>query len=462
MSKLPLYWIRSNNFGDALNPILYNFITGENPEWSEKPPKITAIGSIMSSANPRDTVWGTGCMFEDQHIACDNTTKFCAVRGPLTAKLLRDKGIDLPDDIPLGDPASLLPRFIPPSKIKTIGVAFLPHYSDYEKIYNLKKWVVPPIYPMANTVEIIDKITSMSYVVTSSLHGIVVAEAYGIPAVWVELSDNVAGNGFKFRDYYAITGRKVEPLNWKEKYDWREAAYIAADIEIPRQNADRLLESCPFKDEIFKFRDPSLSCQIPGINLFYDKYFPKKRGIFVEVGGNDGYTWSNTWHLAETGWRGIYYEPDLELSVRCINAHKRNNVTVIQKCVGSYNGEIKLYNGWGPTTNTYIAEKDLHDHGNSLSDYTMCPITTLNKSLEEEEDIRFDFDLLVIDVNGDEPLVLQGLDLDMWKPKMIIIATHKGHEKWDFNAQVVDRMLEHWYEEIWHDHINSIFIRRQI
>ena len=47
---------------------------------------------------------------------------------------------------------------------------------------------------------------------------------------------------------------------------------------------------------------PSPSCQIPHLNDFYQKYFGDlSHGTFVEVGGNDGYSWSNTWHLGRNG-----------------------------------------------------------------------------------------------------------------------------------------------------------------
>lgn len=244
---LPLYWIRSNNLGDALNPVLYHAITGYWPEFSEVSPKMLAIGSIMRQAAPHDIVWGTGCMYYDGALLCDQTTEFRAVRGPLTASYLRKKGIKLPADIPLGDPSSLLPRFIEPSKTRTNKAGFLPHYSDYGQAPAMPEGV-DLLYPMTNTLELIRQITSCDYIISSSLHGIIVSEAYGIPAVWVELSDSVAGNGFKFRDYYAITERIINPMDWRLRFTWEHAKQIAYESEIPVMNLDRLLEVCPFKE----------------------------------------------------------------------------------------------------------------------------------------------------------------------------------------------------------------------
>lgn len=204
----------------------------------------------------------------------------------------------------------------------------------------------------------------------------------------------------------------------------------------------------------------SPSCQIPNLNAFYERYFPdNSHGIFIEVGGNDGYTWSNTWGLAEIGWRGWYYEPDPHWVDVCRVIHARNNIKVIQTCVGAYNGEIKLYRGYGATTSKKVAETDIFKHSNRIVDFEWSPVCKLEDSLFSEC-VPFKFDLLVIDVNGDEPGVLMGLNLEIWKPTMIIVATHKAHDGWDFNAPIIDGLLSGWYEEIWHDHINSIYVRK--
>lgn len=209
------------------------------------------------------------------------------------------------------------------------------------------------------------------------------------------------------------------------------------------------------------FAQISDTCQIAGLNAIYERYFPGKRdGVFVEVGGNDGYLWSNTWGLAEIGWRGIYYEPDAVEAATCRNVHEHNKVRVIEMAVGAFNTRVRLYKGHHATTSFYVAATDLYGHGNNLDDFTPVRQVTLNRSLPEQ-DIPHDFELLVIDVNGGEPEVLEGIALDQWKPRMIIIATHKGHAGWDFNARKIGKMLGPWYREVFHDHINSIYIRQE-
>lgn len=459
MANLPLYWLRAWNFGDLLNPILYRFITMQEAVWSDQSPKILAIGSVMSMAKPGDIIWGPGCISADTPLSCDNTTDFRAVRGPHTAELLRRRGIDLPAKIPFGEPSSLLSRFIPPSRDRNETIGFLPHYIDYGQVRQLPG-DVRLLSPATEPIQLIEQITSCRFVVSSSLHGLCVAEAYGIPAVWVELADNIVGGQFKFQDYYAATGRTVQPINWRTRYDWHEAEQAALDWQMPAFDLDALMQVCPFSEPTV-FTKLSDTCQIHALNVFYERYFPGQRfGTFVEVGGNDGYLWSNTWGLAEIGWKGVYYEPDKDLADKCrlLNAH--NNVTVITSAVGMCDGATMLYAGNGATTNWHVAAHDLYGHGNSLDVCEFTPCVCLNNSLAEQG-IPHQFELLVVDVNGGEPAVLAGIDLAVWKPMMLIVATHKGHENWDFNAEEIDRQVSRWYDEVFHDHINSIYIRQE-
>ena len=88
--------------------------------------------------------------------------------------------------------------------------------------------------------------TACAYIVSSSLHGICVAEAYGIPAVWVRLADNIVGGEFKFRDYYASTGRDMHPQDWRRQYFWDDARIAADHWTQPEYDLDPLMAVCPF------------------------------------------------------------------------------------------------------------------------------------------------------------------------------------------------------------------------
>jgi pyruvyltransferase len=62
---------------------------------------------------------------------------------------------------------------------------------------------------------------SCRIIVSSSLHGLIFAHAYGLPAIWIKLSDRLVGGEFKFHDHYAFM--EVDAL------------------EIPRWNFDQTI-----------------------------------------------------------------------------------------------------------------------------------------------------------------------------------------------------------------------------
>ncbi len=242
----PIYYSGSPNFGDALNPILYRHITGKDCKWvaPETQGKIIACGSIAQSALPSDIVWGSGIISRDIELKCGVTTQIAAARGPLTSDLFYQKTGKKCEIY--GDPGLLISKYIPPSKEKTQKVGILPHYTDRDIVTsdpNLKEFYIDI---MSGVESVIRCVTKCDYIITSALHGIVCAEAYGIPAIWVEFSDNVAGKGFKFDDYYMGTNREPRPpVNWRKK---REMV-TATDWKPPEVDLDTLLAVCPFEWE---------------------------------------------------------------------------------------------------------------------------------------------------------------------------------------------------------------------
>ena len=61
----------------------------------------------------------------------------------------------------------------------------------------------------------IDELAASSLVISSSLHGIILAESYGIPAIWLSAP---SVDGFKFQDWYHSTGRtNIRPCSSLEE-----------------------------------------------------------------------------------------------------------------------------------------------------------------------------------------------------------------------------------------------------
>lgn len=223
------------------------------------------------------------------------------------------------------------------------------------------------------------------------------------------------------------------------------------------------------KIEKYDLKNPSdKKCQIKNLEEIYLKYFGyKTTGTFVEVGGFDGISWSNTYGLAVIGWRGLVFEPQKTYYEECVSNYRTYlNVNIINSCVGNYKGDIELYTGYSLATTKLDVLKDYSDIDwfKGILDENRketCKIDTLNNMLIEHN-ISNDFDLLVIDVEGAEYEVLEGINLEVWKPKMIIIELHEDN-KYDIlkkNNTKILNILNQYYNKIYKDDNNSIFIKK--
>ena len=88
---------------------------------------------------------------------------------------------------------------------------------------------------------------SCEKIASSSLHGIIVADAYNIPSLWVEFSDKVTGNGFKFLDYFLSVHRHdIKPLVINEHIPLEKIFEHFSDYKI-QMDLEKLLDSAPFE-----------------------------------------------------------------------------------------------------------------------------------------------------------------------------------------------------------------------
>lgn len=207
------YWDGTPNFGDVVGPYLISKITGK-PVLNIKNlryPGIMAVGSILQLLDRKDMViWGSGLMQKLTDEQMENFKKYnpkiLSVRGRETAKHLLEAGINVPDQSVYGDPALILPLFYTPliSRCKRIGIC--PHY--IHKSYFLEcitdKDNLKIIDVQKGMETVVDSISSSSVCISTSLHGLIVAQAYNIPWVWLEIFDNnLGGNEFKFKDFFS-------------------------------------------------------------------------------------------------------------------------------------------------------------------------------------------------------------------------------------------------------------------
>ena len=196
------FWPRSpapGNIGDILTPWMMRQDGVEPTHVSQNESgKILGIGSILRFAKPGDQVWTSGIMRKGDPInpkAC-----FCALRGPLS---LEKAKASHRAKIPLGDGALCLPRYYNPAVNPIYPLGVVPHYID---LPHRHEW---PVYwqdallisPLTKDVEsFVDLIVSCERIESSSLHGCIIAEAYGIPWTWVKVGSRLSGDDSKVHD----------------------------------------------------------------------------------------------------------------------------------------------------------------------------------------------------------------------------------------------------------------------
>ena len=208
-------YTKKRNVGDALTSRLVAFVRPDVKqtliESEDHTGKLVGVGSILCNVRPHDTVWGTGAMFQTDALPAARSVNVLAVRGDLTAGIIERSGGARPSVT--GDPAVLVPLMIPPAGEKRFKVGYIPHFVDYAAVgrnfgWDPQRCLIDVFSPLE---VIIGLVTQCERIEASSLHGLIIAEAYGIPVRWVVYSNKIRGSGFKFRDYLTGTGRAPQP-----------------------------------------------------------------------------------------------------------------------------------------------------------------------------------------------------------------------------------------------------------
>ena len=279
MSKpLKVYYAKVPNMGDKLNVLLleqlfgykverHTFLTGE----------LGAIGSGLGQFTLREnmflamaervagiifptvTVWGTGfvCYKEKDTPFYRRNMKFAAVRGALS-KTRVENILGRPLDIPLGDAGILASYLLSGTVSKQYQVGIIAHYKEQDEPAFRK---LADAYPGSLMIDVrqhpevvIRQIAQCECVISSSLHGLIIADSLRVPNIHLKVSDKLLGDGFKFDDYYSAyklphlqldirTCAEPPTLEWiKENY-----LVTSAMVDTMKRN---MIQSFPFEHSV--------------------------------------------------------------------------------------------------------------------------------------------------------------------------------------------------------------------
>lgn len=192
------------NFGDDLSHVIVEKILGrsvQNMPLESKRPILFSAGSILHYARNGDVIWGSGFREDPSQENRFSSLDVRAVRGPRTRDFLLKKGIPCPEVY--GDPAVLIGRLFPEFQKEEpeYDYIIIPNIGEIPCFLKYKNVVLPTL-PWK---QIVKKMLKSRLVISSSLHGIIVAESLGIPTrllkmTWIEPL-------LKYQDYYESTGR---------------------------------------------------------------------------------------------------------------------------------------------------------------------------------------------------------------------------------------------------------------
>jgi FkbM family methyltransferase len=161
-------------------------------------------------------------------------------------------------------------------------------------------------------------------------------------------------------------------------------------------------------------------------------YFNGQIGSFIDIGANDGVTFSNTRALAERGWKGVLIEPSPKAYAKLkevYNGHK--GFYLYQYALGSHNGKAMLQES-GPlcSASDVGLVSTFHSHEmdrfKSTVQYEPAEVkvfkwkTFLNRLTIKE------FDLISMDCEGSELDILP--DMDLSSVKVIVIEWNSKPE----------------------------------
>ncbi|HEY9031494.1 MAG TPA: polysaccharide pyruvyl transferase family protein [Kangiella sp.] len=237
----------TQNWGDTINLYLLEKISGKKPVVATPNQQhVLAVGSILRIANHNSIVWGSGFISKKGNIKY-KPLKVCAVRGPLTRKLLLRKGIETPEIY--GDPALLMPRFYHPKVEKKYSLGVIPHYRDIEHpiVKKLEKQGARILDIKKNAEEFIDDLLECEHTISSSLHGLIASDSYDIPNQWVTFKNELTGGTFKFQDYYqSIAQMNQKPIS-AEELDTMSLQQVIGHCQLKpiTLDLDKLLNAFP-------------------------------------------------------------------------------------------------------------------------------------------------------------------------------------------------------------------------
>lgn len=211
---LRLFWWKAKpNFGDALSSLVVAHMSSRPVVHAHvKDADLIALGSLLRvvsrnhqklRASGKPWIWGSGMMAKVDPGFVKNV-EVTLLRGPVSAGLLK---LNITK---FGDPGLLADVVVPNPPAREDRVGLVLHHEQVQDEALIQRLqadaAVDLIDPREDVREVCHKIASCSHVYSSSLHGLIVADSYGVANTWIDPGDHPR---LKYIDYAASIGRDM-------------------------------------------------------------------------------------------------------------------------------------------------------------------------------------------------------------------------------------------------------------
>lgn len=236
MKEIKVYYAKVENMGDLLNELIIEKVFGYKVKYCPRrlSSRTTGIGSFLGSlfpveskklkfpknvvgavidkVNPPLQIWSSGFMYyptNEKEVSLRKNIKISSVRGELTRKRLENI-LDTKLDVPTGDAGLLASLLIDEPIEKKYDIGVIAHIKERneDKFRELTEHYENSILIdlTEDPLEVVRKISQCKLIISTALHGLIVADSFGIPNKRLIYTDNLLGDGYKFDDYYSSFG----------------------------------------------------------------------------------------------------------------------------------------------------------------------------------------------------------------------------------------------------------------